>query len=371
METHSNHILKTNRTFTWLSPFMLLLILNACDNSTDSVNSTSDITESDWLIPVNQIVDGGPGKDGIPSLDNPSFIPASEADYIPDSRMVIGLKIGDEVRAYPHQIMDWHEIVNDEVDGKHIALNFCPLTGTGKAWNRVVNGKVTEFGVSGLLFRNNLIMYDRNTESNWSQMQLRSVNGDLSRQPAEVYTVVETTWEIWKEMYPESEVLSLDTGFSRDYSGFAYRSDFSTNDNSILFPIQNNDNRLDRKDRVLGVIDSEVADSDATVRAYPIDQFGEGINVIQDQLGTNNYVVVGSSSSNISAAFINNSQTEFTAVQNELPIVMEDADGNRYDIFGVITDGPNEGQRLESARSYTGYWYGWADFFPNISIHGN
>jgi hypothetical protein len=350
--------------------FTILLTAASC-NSTDS-----QFSDENWLISVSEVVDGGPGKDGIPSIDNPDFLDVSEVSFISDERMVLGVRVGNEVRAYPHQVLDWHEIVNDEIDGNHVGIIFCPLTGTGQAWDREVNGSVTEFGVSGLLYRNNLIAYDRNTDSNWSQMQLRSVNGDLMGLNVETYPVVETNWATWKQMYPDTKVHSTNTGFSRNYSGFTYGSDFSTNHNRILFPIRNNDNRLQRKVRVLGIIDSSTGDHEAVVKAYPVNRFESGIEIVYDRVGLSDYVIVGSSSSDISAAFHNRLDdgtvvSEFTAIQGALPVVMEDPEGNRYDIFGYVVEGPDLGMKLEHARSYMGYWYGWTDFFPNIEIYGD
>mgnify|MGYP006300865369 CR=1 FL=1 len=348
------------------------ILLSSCNTSGD--DSSSDF-DSEWLIPSSQIVDGGPGKDGIPSLEDPDFIDLSEVTFIPDDRMVLGLRIGDEIRAYPHQILDWHEIVNDEVDGKSVALLFCPVTGTGMAWDRNINGTVTEFGVSGLLYKNNLIPYDRNTDSNWSQMLKQSVNGTLSGLHTSVYTVVETSWANWKELYPDSKVLSTNTGFSRNYSGFTYGPDYSTNNNRILFPIENDDNRLPRKERVLGVIDELENGSDSTVKAFPLADFGAGFSVIREQVGTTEYIIVGSSDRNISAAFLPQfndgsfAEGTFTSLPNQLPAVMEDESGNLYDLFGYVVDGPDEGKHLAPANAYTGYWFGWADFFPDIEIY--
>lgn len=365
----------TNRYFPKIITAVVVLstiILSSCNTSG---NDSSLDLDSEWLIPASQIVDGGPGKDGIPSLDNPDFIDLSEATFIPDDRMVLGLRVGDEIMAYPHQVLDWHEIVNDEADGKSVAVLFCPLTGTGMAWNRNINGTITEFGVSGLLFKNNLIPYDRSTDSNWSQMLQQSVNGTLSGLQTSVYPVVETSWATWKELYPDSRVLSTNTGFSRNYSGFTYGPDYSTNNNRILFPIENDDDRLPRKERVLGVIDEGGSGLESAVKAFPLAGFGTGFSVIRDLVGATGYIIVGSSDRDISAAFLTEftdgtvSDGPFTALQNQLPAVMEDESGNRYDLFGYVLEGPDEGKYLEPARAYTGYWFGWADFFPDIEIY--
>ncbi|TVQ70059.1 MAG: DUF3179 domain-containing protein [Balneolaceae bacterium] len=342
------------------------------DSGTDR-NGFSPPDQQDWLIPLSEIVDGGPGKDGIPSIDQPDFAPANEITYVPDNRMVIGVHIDGVTRAYPHQILDWHEIVNDQFGSFDVAVIYCPLTGTGMCWTRTIDGQTTEFGVSGLLFRNNLIAYDRNTDSNWSQMQLRSVNGAHIGRDIETFQVVETTWATWKAMYPQSLVHTTNTGFQRNYSGFTYGSDFSTNHNRILFPIQNSDNRLQNKDRVHGILGSRTRNEPPSVRVYALRDFGDGVALVRDTFDSEDYLIVGSTEHDFAAAFrlddgngVGN--LEFEAVQESLPVVMQDSEGNKWDVFGRAVEGPRSGTRLPAARSYTGYWYAWADFFPDLQL---
>jgi len=361
-----------NITLRWVLGLLIFpfLVFSCTDSSTNATNGNNNF---DWIIPENQVVSGGPGKDGIPSVDDPAFASVSEINYIPDNRRVIGIKVGNTIKAYPHQIMDWHEITNDQVEGKPVAITYCPLTGTAIGWNREVNGTVTEFGVSGLLFRNNLIPYDRNTDSRWSQMQLRSVAGDLSGTNIETVDLIETTWETWKQLYPESQVMTKETGFNRNYGGFAYGSDYSTNDSNILFPIQNPDDRLPNKDRVHGVIAQQPADQQAVAKAYPIKSFGNQITVINDQVNQQDIIVVGSTQDDIAVSFEatleDGTKPNFEPVQDSLPIIMRDQEGNRWDIFGYALEGPRQGERLTPTLSYTGYWFGWADFFPDIEIY--
>lgn len=354
----------------------MLFFVASCDlsDSGSDRNGFTPAPQDEWLIPVSEIVDGGPGKDGIPSIDSPDFAPAGDITYVSDSRMVIGVHINGEVRAYPHQILDWHEIVNDQFGGANVAVIYCPLTGTGMCWNRTIEGQTTEFGVSGLLFRNNLIAYDRNTDSNWSQMQLRSVHGQHAGRDIEIFQVVETTWATWKAMYPESQIHTTNTGHERNYNGFTYGSDFSTNHNRILFPVKNSDNRLQNKDRVHGILGSRTPDNQTLVKVYPLDDFGDGISLFKDTFDTVDYLIVGSTEYYFAAAFRRDavsdvSHLEFQAVQGELPVVMQDSEGNKWDVFGRAVEGPRTGARLTAARSYTGYWYAWADFFPGLQLH--
>lgn len=347
---------------------VLFLLMASCDITTPASNTGVD---GEWLLIKHEVFDGGPGKDGIPSIDQPDFVPVSEVDFLQNNRLVIGVKINDEVKVYPHQILDWHEIVNDRAGDTSFSLLYCPLTGTGMAWNRKIDGNVTEFGVSGLLFRNNLIAYDRNTDSHWSQMQLRAVNGPLIGRNTETFQVIETNWGIWKQLYPDSMVLTTNTGHDRNYSGFVYGPGYFTNHNALLFPLSNVDDRLENKTRVHGVIGGGEAFNEMKITAYVIDEFGEGVRLIEDRIANDQYLVIGSTDHNFATAFYRpeGEDLEFEAVQEQLPVIMKDSEGNRWDLFGIAVEGPRKGQRLLAARSYTGYWFAWVDFFfLNIDI---
>ena len=199
--------------------FIVLFLISGCSNEDSSSLGGASSDPSAWLIPVNEVFDGGPGRDGIPSVDKPVFITADDPanSYLLDNDLVVGIKIGNVVRAYPHPILDWHEIINDKIGANALALTYCPLTGSAVAWNRIINGTETTFGVSGLLYNTNLIPYDRLTQSNWSQMKLQCVNGELIGQTPQLFNIVETTWKTWKELYPNTLVVSTNTGFSRPY----------------------------------------------------------------------------------------------------------------------------------------------------------
>jgi hypothetical protein len=170
------------------------LLMAACGVSDDNISlpntppgGNNPGSSNEWSIPREQVLDGGPGKDGIPSIDQPQFTSASAVGFLDPDDLVLGIKVGEEVRAYPHPILDWHEIVNDQVADRFVAITYCPLTGTGVAWNRELDGAVTTFGVSGLLYNSNMIPYDRESDSNWSQILLESVNGQRLGQSIETF----------------------------------------------------------------------------------------------------------------------------------------------------------------------------------------
>jgi hypothetical protein len=364
---------------TYFSLVIFVGIVYSCESGSDDDFGTGTgtgirsgngtiVDNTSWSIPTSLVFDGGPGKDGIPALINPPMISAGQADYLNNNDLVIGYKVGDDIRAYPHQILDWHEIINDNIGGQPLAITYCPLTGTGIGWDRMIEGNVTTFGVSGLLFNTNLIPYDRSTNSNWSQMKLESVNGRLIGETIPTFQVVETTWETWKNMYPNSMVVSNNTGISRPYGLFPYlnaNGDYR-NQPFLLFPIEVDDNRLPRKDRVHGII------IDGKAKVYRVESFENGIASFQDTFEGEELIVVGSDKLNFANSFYralgDGTLLDLSSIQNVLPAVLEDSEGNRWDIFGEAIAGPRTGQKLIPTTSFIGYWFSWGAFYPNAEI---
>jgi len=212
------------------------------------------------LIPQNQIVSGGPGKDGIPALTNPRIVTPGEGDsFLQEDDLVLGAIVNGEARAYPHGILWWHEIVNDVLGGKPILVTFCPLTGSGIVYDPEVDGRGLNFGVSGLLFDNNLILFDRSTDSLWSQMRLEAICGPFQGTRPKLLPVVQATWAAWKSLHPETTVVSFNTGFRRNYDAYPYGSYDQIGNEQLLFPQSTVDRRLPLKETVLGVVHEGLA----------------------------------------------------------------------------------------------------------------
>jgi len=349
---------------------MASLLMIGCEKDNSGQDNSGqdpdqDVNASEWLIPKDQVLDGGPGKDGIPAIQNPDFIPASQAAYLSDEDLVLGFVDGDEARAYPHPILDWHEIVNDDINSHSVSVIYCPLTGTGIGWDRMINNTKTTFGVSGLLYNSNIIPYDRATDSNWSQLLLKSVQGPLAGTSAKTHNLVETTWETWKKLYPSTWVLSANTGHNRSYGRYPYGT-YKT-DNRLIFPVSNDDNRLHQKERVLALIANQQA------RAYRFESFGEGISMITDEFDDKKIVVAGSNQLNLMVAFYrelaSGTLLDFDPVLHELPVILVDHEGTRWDVFGRGVDGPRAGQQLDQPVQMMGYWFAFAAFYPDVSIY--
>jgi len=195
------------------------------------------------LIDRADLISGGPPKDGIPSIDNPKFTNIDEAKWLSDNTDVFILTINDTTRIYPQPILVWHEIVNDYVEGLPVAITYCPLCGSTVAYKRVIKGKPVEFGTTGLLYNSNLVMYDRLTDSYWTQIRGEAVIGELSGMKLEKLPLQTMKWKEAQARFPQAQVLSRETGFSRAYGTDPYTNYYKREE--ILFPVKNTQSEYD------------------------------------------------------------------------------------------------------------------------------
>ena len=279
-----------------------------------------------------------------------------------DEDLVVAVVIGDDIKAYPHAILDWHEIVNDVIGSDFITLNYCPLTGIAFGWNSMADGANTTFGVSGLLYNTNLILYDRKTGSNWSQLRLQCVNGSLKGDEPQLVNVVETTWKTRRTLYPNTKVLSLNTGFSRNYNNYPY-GDYKTNQNFFIFTPSPLNSALPNKERLYAIMDENVA------KVYQFQKFSGG-KAIKDMFQGKDYLVVGNE--NIINSFeLNASQSsltfEFSFTNGEQ--FFKDNEGNKWSVFGKAIEGPRVGGVLKTSKSVVSFWFAIAAFNPNPVIY--
>jgi len=202
-------------------------------------------------VPFDEFLSGGPSKDGIPPIDAPRFVPVAETTFLEPREPVIELAIRGETRAYPIQILIWHEIVNDELGGVPVAVTFCPLCNTAIAFDRRVDGRTLDFGTTGKLRHSDLVMYDRQTESWWQQFGGEALVGRytgtrLERLPARI-----VAWADFARSYPGARVLTRETGFDRAYGANPYQG-YDDIDSPPIFPVDEDD-RLPPKERLVYV----------------------------------------------------------------------------------------------------------------------
>lgn len=250
-----------------MTPLHLLFLFSLLISSvlaTSSAVAMNGFDLSNATIPRSEILSGGPPRDGIPSLDTPKFVPSGNVTFLKDDDMVIGLERGSAARAYPLRILVWHEIVNDVIGGDPVAVTYCPLCGTSMVFDAQVGGRQRNFGVSGLLYQSDVLMYDRETQSLWSQLKMEAVSGPEVGKKLTLLPSEYLTWKAWRKNHPDGEVLSPDTGHKRDYGEDAYASYFATE--QTMFPVPHTRRELANKTKVLGLVISDQA------KAYPLDQ---------------------------------------------------------------------------------------------------
>lgn len=198
--------------------FLVLLLLSAFDYAL----SKNGFDVSNTSIPLKEILHGGPPKDGIPAINSPLFLKANQ-QKLNDSDRVIGIYRNGIAKAYPIRILNWHEIVNDQFNNEKVVISYCPLCGTGIAFLANIDKQDYEFGVSGLLYNSDVLLYDRQTESLWSQIIGAAISGKLKGQRLQQMPLQHTSWKAWKQQYPTTLVLSENTGFKRDYQRDPYQ----------------------------------------------------------------------------------------------------------------------------------------------------
>lgn len=229
------------------------------------------------LVPVSEIHHGGPAKDGIPAIDRPRFVKASQAGFLKDDSPVLGIHLDGEARAYPIAILNWHEVVNDRIGPDGVAVTFCPLCGTGMAFRAGTARAPVSFGVSGLLYNSDVLLYDRETQSLWSQLLARAISGPRKGATLEMLAVSHTTWRDWRKRHPRTQVLSPETGFARDYSSDPYAG--YAGSESLAFPVNARSRSFHPKERVVGL------SVDGAHKAYPFVELDASPRPLVDRVG--------------------------------------------------------------------------------------
>ena len=222
----------------------------------------SEFDLSQNIIDIDQFFSGGVKKDDIPAISNPKFISPDQVTFLNNNDLIVGVVIDGQAKAYPINILNWHEVVNDQVGRERVAITWCPLTKSAVVFDRETPQGDLEFGVSGILYNNNLVMYDRLSNSLWPQLLLSAATGNFSGYQLKVIPSVVTTWRQWKQSHPQSLVLSTDTDFYRNYTYDPYQGYHQGSATGVL--AQQIDPRLNAKELVIGV------NINGVKKAYPL-----------------------------------------------------------------------------------------------------
>jgi hypothetical protein len=275
---------------------------------------------SHHVVPPAEIHDGGPAKDAIPAVGEPQFVKAEHATFLEANDKVIGLVLGGRARAYPIKILNWHEVVDDSIGGTPLAITFCPLVQDAAVYRREAAGKTLTFGVSGKLYQSNLVLYDEGTQSLWSQLDGEALAGQMAGQKLAAIPSTIVTWEAWKNRLPSTDVLSINTGYIRDYGVDPYWG--YEHGDQVVSPVAPLDERLSAHELVLGL---SIGGQD---EAFPLSKLREAAIPLRVQLGGAGLTIA-------------------------------------YDVDSGSATASVSGGRIPV---YNGYWFAWAAFHPKTAI---
>jgi len=316
-----------------------------------------------FRIRPEEIEWGGVPKDGIAALDEPGFIPADEADYLPDEERVFGVFINGQAKAYPHLILDPHEMSNDVVGGVPVSLSYCTLCGSGILYRgdhpSRAGKKPFTFGSSGLLYRSNKLMYDRPTNSLWNNLTGEPVAGRLAESgiKLDMLPLVVTTWGEWRAKHPDTLIVDVtNTGFERDYSKSPYEEYFASPD--TMFPVWLDDDALEAKDIVFAII------VNGRPKAYPIEGLKqEGLT--HDAIRGKEIVIVTNPRSGAARAYESRG-LRFTLAEDGS--LVDDESGERWEVHEDYLVSKS-GRGLDRLPAHNAYWFGWYAFYPTTDLY--
>ena len=303
---------------------LIIIVLFVCQPIYGKSFNGFDLTNS--LIDKNNIVQGGPPRDGIPAITKPDYVSADEAQFMRANDIVLGFSVGDQAFAYPRHILNWHEIVNDEFAGEAFVISYCPLCGSGMAFSSQVKDQQLSFGVSGLLYNNDLLFYDQETESLWSQIERRAISGTFIGSELKQLYLEHTSWSAWRKKHPKTRVLSEQQGFKRNYRHDPYTG-YDTSSQVFFKTLRNAPTEFHSKEKVLGLSIGQQS------KAYPFSELRKhGKASFEDSLAGAKYTVLW------------------------------DAEAESATLI------PLEGQSNDALTPTVAFWFAWYNFHPESAV---
>ena len=331
---------------------------------------------SKHIVPLSEIQSGGPPRDGIPPIDQPTFVaPAAATAWLADNEPVVIYEENGDARAYPLQILIWHEIVNDTVGGRPVTVTFCPLCNTAIAFDRRLDGVTYDFGTTGNLRRSDLVMWDRQTESWWQQITGEAIVGDLVGARLTPVPAAIQSFAAFRAAFPGGQVLSRETGFRRDYGRNPYVGYDDVSSSPFLYAGPSA-GRLPPMARVVTVaLNGEAAAysfAQLEQRGVAQDRVGGVPVVILYQKGTASALDAGriAGSRDIGAAGVFEPAVEGRALtfRSDGGRLLDQETGSEWDALGRAVAGPLAGQRLQPVVHANHFWFAMAAFYPNVRI---
>lgn len=333
------------------------------------------------LVDRTRIVSGGTRPDGIPAIDDPQFEPASSIDWLADQEPVLVLQLDDHVRAYPVQVMMWHEIVNDRTGTDPVTVTYCPLCNSGVAFDPRVNGDVLEFGTSGALFQSALVMYDRQTESLWTHFDGRAVVGTLVGEQLRFLPLSTVSWKDFSAAHPDGPVLTRDTGYDRPYGRNPYVGYDQGEAPLTGFVAGEVDDRLAPMTRVVGVHVDDTSAGKASVAVGTTALARHGVVTARiDGREITIWHIPGTASAlhrqnvadggDVGAAGVFWAEHEGTVLSFSRRGIefVDEQTGSTWNVLGEAVAGPLAGERLEPIFHLDTFWFAWSAYRPDTAL---
>ncbi len=348
----------------------LVLMTTACGESAvvDRFPKLQREEDGTCSIPESQIMSGGVPIDGIPALSDPELVGAADpnASYVRTWDRVIGLQIDGTYIAIPHSVLWWHEIVNFSAFETPLAVTYCPLTGSSMVFDRTAAGGA-EFGVSGLLFNNNLILYDRSEDQSlWPQMLRGARCGPRDGQMLDMVPSIEMRWDSWVELHPDTKVISIASSLNRNYQQYPYGDYESLYNDRTLFPQGDFDGRRPPKERVLGI-----PYADGGGMAFPFNALDSGGDraVVHSRVEGREIVVFWDHDSKAAVAFETTLEGQALVFELVEGRYVDGQTGSEWTLDGRAISGGLEGQQLvQVTNGYVAFWFAWATFIPTTDL---
>lgn len=325
--------------------FVFSFALLSCTSSDDNITTTTVDKDFKWIIPTDDI---SGSLNPFPLAKDPLMIQVKDIDFIADNSRVAILRMENEIRIYPYQFISKYEAVNEKINDIEYAMTYCPNTKSGLVIDRNFKNDNFTIRASGYLFQDNQVLIDENSDTFWSQILIKCVKGKYANERVNTFNFVETRWTIVKKFFPEALVFT---------------------NTSINNKIPNSNLKKDvvvKGDLIYGILDLKLNQKNETAYLFNFSDFNESIQLKSERISNEDIIIIGSNENQFITSYINDSQVNFTVIENQFPIVMEDNNNNKWDVFGIAVSGPRKGDQLKSLPSFFALGWAWENFYDYV-----
>ncbi len=286
---------------------------------------------------------------------NPTLTEVKSVNTIANTELVAIINLDNQIKIYPYKYISHFECINDVIDNNSFIVTYCPLTQSAISRYSEYKNDNFIFRASGYLYKDNLVAYDKNSDTYWSQMLLKCIKGKYENEFHNTFNVIETTWETVKNNFPEALVFT-DSSIPLSKSNSIIRNKYSNNSEII------------DGEKVYGILDPSFKDDITKVNVYKYSDFEGNIKIFNKYIDSKNVVIIGSKENHFITSYIVESSFTFQSIHNEFPLVMEDNLGNVWNVFGEAVSGPDKGKTLSSPKAFVALGWAWKSFYSDFIL---